>query len=829
MVGEFLKLQILDVSYFLNRKKEPIISIFGKTEIGSSKTILVEGFRPYFYALPNCEEEFLFENAGLIEESFDYNIKIEVVQKYKPMGYQSNPTSMYKIKYINPRDTREIRGLLISKHFVKELYEADILFKNQFMIDLGLRGFSWIEIPCNRIIKYNDIKPIAHDQDTPLKKMGIDIEVLPNENLASTDTDKNEIIIISLAFEPEYNGKKNLVLLNRVENKKPDIDNVCYLDNESNLLIKLMEIVKEYDPDIIIDYNGNEFDLPFIDGRLEKLGLSKYIGKDRRSWYYRFDSEKTVWVIPGRIHIDLLPLIKKHVNPTEFKNLKHPLKSYSLKYVASQLLDIQKMDVKFSEMRGLWLSDNYIKFVEYARRDAELLIELLNKVQLLDKYIALAKASGCLLQDVLNGGQTTMIDNLIIRAFKEANRVVPMKTFVGESNKEEEVKYAGATVLQPITGLHENIIIMDFASLYPSIMRAYNLSPDTIYYENGETKFKTEFPGIVPKVLEKLYNERVEYKKQMKMATDPKIKEIYNLKQYGCKILLNSIYGYFGFAKSRLFEISIAAKVTEEGRKALALTKSVVESYGCQVIAGDTDSVFIKGETYNDFNTAVQFANKIHDEMEKKLPSPMSLAFESYGKRGILLAKKRYAILITEDGNNYKIKQRGVETRRRDWCQYTEDTLSNIFDILLNNGDIAKAGKYAKDRIDRISKLQNVNDDPELLEQLVLSKKYSKPLDQYKSKTMHIEAMKKAMDRGSTEFQLGDRISFYVVAYHSDQVTECTEVVDYVIDNNVPINKKYYIDVQLMPPLHRIFDVLGYNIIIGKPISKQLSLTEMFK
>lgn len=856
-----VKIQILDVSYYTNfRTKEPIIQIFGKDSEGKSQVINVSGFRPYFYALPmhiGREDE-----EGIIIEDEYPQLSINIVSRYLPMGYQEGPRKVYVINYTNPQDTRDFRERLVTDGYVKEVYEADILFKNRFMVDLGIKGFDWIEVPGERCT-YQEIKVLKDESILPFRVMGLDIETEIPETGGFPTADKCSIIIATLAFEPLFEGRASMVLAVHKMSATDVLDGMPgqvppYLrlfEREDQLLDYLEQIVHDYDPDIIVDYNGNEFDMGYITDRLNIVSLKNDMGRNGRSWFCRESPDKTTWQIPGRIHLDLLPLIKKHVNPTEFKSLKHPLKEYSLKYVASQLLEVQKLDMKPSEMRRVWESDEWPRMIEYARRDAELMPLLLNKVQLLDKYIALAQAAGCLLQDVLNGGQSTMIDMLMIREFKKYDRLIPMRPSFGQQKEHENqlkeiqktldgldleeysdsdgVQYQGGLVLPPEVGLWEWIVIMDFASLYPSIMRAFNLSPDTIYYENGKAKFRMDFQGIVPKILERLYESRVAYKKEMKTTTDMQLKAQLNLKQYGCKILLNSIYGYFGFDKSRLFEMSIAAKVTEEGRNALILTKKTVESHkGLKVIAGDTDSVFIhvgNGEMnhrmfdINRFVYATRIGKTIHDEMAELLPKPMSLAFEAYGKRGILLAKKRYAIAITEDGDKYTIKQRGIETRRRDWCNYVEETLSTVFDTLLNEGDITKAGIYAKTQIERIAKLQYVTDDPDLLAKLVLSKKYSKPVDQYKVKTMHMEALKRAQARGDESIHLGDRIMFYVVDKHVKQSTAKTEVVDYVIEQNLPIDKDYYINKQLAPPLERIFKVLNFNIATGRFNGKQVT------
>jgi len=247
------------------------------------------------------------------------------------------------------------------------------------------------------------------------RKLGVDIEVLPNENGKMPTADRDPIIIISLSYEPAFNGRTTEVLAVR-PHSTPD-NGVSFFNTEGDMLFYFLQIVREFDPDIVCGYNSNEFDWPYIDDRIKLLGADDRFGKGDVSIMIRKQREdKTIVIMYGRVIIDLLPMVKKHANPTEIKGMK-PLKQFSLGVVAHALLDIEKGDVKPSEMRALWLGPNYMKLIDYARRDAELNIALLNKLALLDRYIALAKASGCVLQDVINGGQTGLIDSLIIREF----------------------------------------------------------------------------------------------------------------------------------------------------------------------------------------------------------------------------------------------------------------------------------------------------------------------------------------------------------------------------------------------------------------------------
>ena len=141
-----MNLQVLDISYY-SAKEKPIVQIFGKLETGKSHTVSVYGFQPYFYGLPvvsnNLEKVATYMNGWYNK----YNVKVRIVDRYLPMGYQDHTTKLYLVTYTNPKDTVFLREDMLTQGYITETYEADILFKNRFMIDLGIKGFTWIWIP----------------------------------------------------------------------------------------------------------------------------------------------------------------------------------------------------------------------------------------------------------------------------------------------------------------------------------------------------------------------------------------------------------------------------------------------------------------------------------------------------------------------------------------------------------------------------------------------------------------------------------------------------------------------------------------------------------
>jgi DNA polymerase I len=800
-------MKILDCTYTHNWEGEPIIHLYG---VGG-KHITRSGHRPYFYAefnnnINNEVAARLLHSRGI----HDF-VKVE---KFRPIGYQSNPTTMYQIFTISPRDIRQLREEVSRIPNIFKIYEADIPYKNRWLIDNGLGGFA--DIDCG--------------EDAPISYCSFDIECLvPPEGTMPT-SDKDPIILISMAFSPQFEGNDRVVLSTKPTNYQGCPVILC--KDEHHLITTFLSLFNTYNPDIIAGYNTNQFDFPYLQGRCKVLGISPKCTRDNREWYIRnrFDGGVDV-TITGRVVVDLLPIIRAN----------YSLNRYNLATAAS-LVNYEKLDVSPKEMRNAYLGDyseSWDKVIAYSDRDAELVMKLLLDLKLVDKYIAISTVSGTLLQDVVNLGQTKLIDNLIIREFRKHGRVMNMRPKIEDEDEDDgEVGYTGGSVLEPETGLHEHIITMDYTSLFPSIMRAYNICPTTIIKDEqcdekvvlgNNVEFSTKHVGIVPQILERLFNERVQYKTMMKTTKDTTLYNQYDNMQYALKILLNSVYGMFGFTRARLYDVDIASSVTYVARDTLLKTKAVIEENpNLRVIAGDTDSCMIKINNMEcTYDVAKNIAMDIHDKMAKILPPPMNLDFEAYSDRGVFLKKKRYAMRLVGPDGKYKLKMRGIETRRRDFTAYTVETLEQVINILLSTGDKKQAATYANTQVARIKNLASINDDPELVKKLLLTKKFSRPIDGYKAMMPHIEAIKRAINRGEPAPSIGDRIAYYVIEGRSKKISDLTELESYAHDKGLGINKKYYLEKQLIPPINRIFEAIHYNWIKEESNSKQKTLFDL--
>lgn len=856
-----MNFQILDADY-IREDKGPVIRLFGRGEDGKSVCCFVPGFEPYFYV--NITGD--LDSAGeLLKERFPSAIKrVEVVEKLEPVGYQVSKKPMLKVITYEPGNVPEIREDVANIPAVKGIYETDILFRNRFLIDRELHGMGWVAAEpsseatfsgepvryCDEVFTASSVKEIEKLSNAPLKHLAFDIECLPlGGSMPVPET--SPVIMISLSFSPAYEGFDTKVLVAR--DVEGVLENVECFGNEAAMLERFFELFQKYDPDIVAGYNEIDFDIPYIADRvnvLNELGhnLKPVVGRDGRILSYRKIGNRTMVSIPGRVVVDALPLIRS----------QYSLKRYTLRNVAKELLDREKLDVAPSEMEEYWQDsgEKILHFIDYAQRDSELALELFMKLRLLDKHIAVAQVSGSLLQEVVDGGQTSMVENLLLREYGKRDRVIPPKPsddLVNFRNRSSE-GLKGGEVLEPKKGLLENIVILDYKSLYPTIMMAHNLCYTTVV-EGDRPETKTIKPpsggefvtadvskGIMPSILENLLSRRVETKKRMKNASSEDEYRVLDATQLALKILLNSFYGYSGYTRARLYSLTLANAVTSFGRDNILNTRAIVNGtinkvilrddgvyfteeldairdddhiVSLSVVYGDTDSVFVQcsSESPVSLEDAELVGNKIAGTVSASLPDPMELEFESIARRGLFIAKKRYAIWVFErTGDEWKdsIKVKGMETVRRDWCELTSKTLNRVLELVLKEGDVDAAVSHVRKVVDGVRNI-DVRKDEGIIDDLTMTRMFSKSASRYKNKQPHLTVVEKIEERTGIRPPVGERIPFVIVA-GKDLFVNRAEDPEYVRDHNVPIDVDYYIKKQVLPPVERILGVFGVDI-----------------
>ena len=359
---------------------------------------------------------------------------------------------------------------------------------------------------------------------------------------------------------------------------------------------------------------------------------------------------------------------------------------------------------------------------------------------------------------------------------------------------------------------------------------------------NSIAKFvrKEKYRGIIPRKLEELLALRTFQKKEMKKYGKGTPEYLmYDSSQNGTKIMMNSFYGYTGDTDAKIYSWFIAASVTGNGRKQIKKTKRMIEEdfgkvklaereFILRIVMGDTDSSYInvisqdngsvsRDETIRAVMTAI---NKVNDTLEK----PMQLDFENYIRRIVIVAKKHYAMLTVDDNGKESITSKGIETVRRDWCNFSTETMSDVIDFVLKEQKVEDGITKSIELVKQKAKLLNSGNID--LNDLVLSNKLTKPITYYDSKEAHVMVAIKMKERGHPS-EIGDRIQFIIIDNGKKLVSERAEEAELVIRNpdKYKIDKNYYLMYQLLPPIVGTPTRKGVLNLLG--VTKEMMLSKL--
>lgn len=850
-----------------------ILRIFGVTQEGHSICCKVHGFEPYFYV--NCPQGMGPDDISRFHQVLEarmrevnktnkvprYVQRIELVQKRSIMHYQAENTQPFlKIVVALPTMVTSCRGILdrgiqIDGFGMKifKTYESNVLFALRFMIDCNIVGGNWIEVPTGKYKEttkrlsycqfefdclHTDL--ISHVPEgqfskmAPFRILSFDIECAGRKGLFPEPT-HDPVIQVANLVTLQGAGQPFVRNVMTLKSCSPIVGvDVMSFETERELLLAWRDFIREIDPDIIIGYNICNFDLPYLIQRAEVLSIAEFpiIGRIRNSRVRVKDTtfssrqlgtrERKEVTIEGRVQFDLLQAIQRD----------HKLSSYSLNSVSAHFLNEQKEDVHHSIISDLQngSSESRRRLAVYCLKDAYLPQRLLDKLMYVYNYVEMARVTGVPISFLLSRGQSIKVLSQLLRKAKQKNLLIPNVKQAGS----EQGTYEGATVLEAKAGFYEKpIATLDFASLYPSIMMAYNLcyctlvTPEDLRKLNlplecvnrtpsGETFVKSSLQkGILPEILEELLGARKRAKADLKEAKDPFEKAVLDGRQLALKISANSVYGFTGATVGQLPCIEISSSVTSYGREMIEHTKKLVESkftvegynHKAEVIYGDTDSVMVQFGVPT-VEEAMNLGRAAADFISGTFIKPIKLEFEKVYHPYLLISKKRYAGLLWTNSNKYdKMDAKGIETVRRDNCLLVKNLVTECLHKILIDRDINGAVQYVKNTIADL--LMNRVD----LSLLVITKGLTKMGDDYEVKTAHVELAERMRKRdAATAPNVGDRVPYVIIkAAKGAKAYERSEDPIYVLDNNIPIDPHYYLDNQISKPLLRIFEPILKN------------------
>ncbi len=762
---------LLDVDY-VTENDRAVIRLWCKDDKGVF-VAYDRNFLPYFYVI-GCKAEDVMKVKVRTSEGIITPLKVEEVEA-KSLG---KPIKALKVYTRHPQHVPKLREEI--KKFA-EVREADIPFAYRYLIDKDLACMDGIEIEpiavkegVLRAYEVRSVRRVEKKGFPDLKILSFDCEMLAQ---FMPDPEKDPIIAIAV--------------------KCGDFEEVLHGD-ERDILRRFVSIIKEFDPDIIVGYNQDNFDWPYVKKRAEKFGIRLDIGRDRSEISFRGGRPK----IAGRLDVDLYDIALK-IPDVKIKTLKKVAEFLGAK--------VEEEDIEGRDIYKCWMKGEKEKVFKHALNDVLTTYRL--ALELLPMHYELSRMIKLPLDDVARLGRGKQVDYFLLSEAKKINEIAPNPPEIEES-------YEGAFVLEPARGLHENVACLDFASMYPSIMINFNISPDTLVKGECEDcyvapevrhKFRKSPDGFFKRILKMLIEKRREIKRQMKkLDPDSEDYKLLDIKQQTLKVLTNSFYGYTGWNLARWYCRECAEATTAWGRYFIRKAVKIAESMGFEVLYGDTDSLFIKKDKLN-LKELEKECLKLIDVISKELP--IQLEIDEFYKTIFFVEKKRYAGLTEDD----RIVVKGLEVRRGDWCELAKRVQREVIEIILRERDPDKALRFVKGVIEEIK------EGKFKLEDYVIYKGLTKRPDKYESKQAHVKAALRAMEMG-IYYPIGTKVGFVIVkggGSVSDRAYPVELIEEFDGENlkiRTPsgtivkrIDKDYYIDHQIIPAVLRILERFGYT------------------
>ncbi len=740
-------------------------------------------FKPYFYAeldknKINLEDIENIKDFLLKNDLLKYVEKIDIVKK----RILKEEKEILKIIATHPQKVPKLRKI---KEIVKEIYEHDIPFAKRYLIDNDIIPMVYWDFEKNKVVS----------KDIPkLNMVAFDIEVY-NEG---KEPNPNKDPIIMASFWDGNGGKV-------ITYKDFNHDNVEIVKNEKELIKKIIEELKKYE--VIFTYNGDNFDFQYLKERAKLYNIKLELGREGEEIKIKRGISNKVY-IPGRVHIDLYPIAKRLLKLTK----------YTLEDVVYNLFGIEKLKIHHKNI-GLFWEDIDENLVEYSLQDAKYTYKI--GIYFFPLEVMFSRIVNQVLFETTRMTSGQMVEYLLMKRAYLDNLIVPNKPDEKEYKRRLEVSYEGGYV-KAVKGLYENIVYLDFRSLYPSIIITYNISPDTLdcdcCKDNSEKIlghwFCKKRIGLIPKTLKDLIDRRMKIKKQMAITDNKEIKELLNYEQLSLKILANSHYGYLAYPRARFYSKECAEIVTYLGRKYIKQAIEEAEKFGFKVLYIDTDGFYTTWKKKIDKDELIKKTKEFLNYINKKLPGLMELEFESFYRRALFVTKKKYAVL-TDDN---KIEVKGLEIVRRDWANIAKKTQKKVLEALLKEGNIKKAKKIIQETI---KNLREGNID---IEDLVIYTQLTKKPEEYKTSAPHVELAKRLIREGK-RVNIGDVIG-YVIVKGAEKVSEKAKLPEEVSKEDIDIN--YYIENQILPPVLRVMEALNITKSELKKEEKQKTLDEFF-
>lgn len=765
----------------------------------------------------NNERAVFFVEQTVVQQALNVlSQQAIVLSEVKPVALKAfNQANMSALYFSTLREFYQAREAL--KHHQIKCYEDDIRPDDRFLMerfitaDIVFAGQQSQSVltKADRYTRFEQVKCKRIDKlqqkDITLTTVSLDIECSMSGELYSIglySDDCQQVLMIA-----------NQADINREEAKNSAIDIIWQAD-EKQLLSSLVHWFTEHDPDIIIGWNVINFDFALLQKRYDLHGIKFTIGRDTSVPYWRKNqaSEQQFIDIAGRVVLDGIDLLK---------TATYNFASFSLDNVANTLLGIGKK-VDDVDNRVQEITDNFhhdkTALAAYNLEDCRLVLRIFQHTQLLEFAMLRAQLTGLAIDRT--GGSVAAFTNLYLPKLHRSGYVAP-----NMGDGDQGFESPGGFVMDSTPGLYQNVLVLDFKSLYPSIIRSFNIDPMGLIEglkspENAIVGFDGAYfsrdQHFLPEIINALWKERDIAKQDNNAALSQAI-----------KIIMNSFYGVLGSTGCRFFDPRLSGSITKRSHRILKITKSWIEAKGYHVIYGDTDSIFVHVGNDKSVDQSRALGKVLQDAINLKwqqqlkeefaISSALEIEFETHFSQFLMPTirgqdvgtKKRYAGLV-QKGDKQHLIFKGLESVRTDWTELAKQFQRSLYLKIFNGEPVTQ---YIKQMV--ADTLAGQHD-----ELLYYRKRLRRKLELYvKNVPPHVKAARLADE---IYRQQGKPLKYqnkgwieYVMTTNGPQAKGC---------QSAPLDYQLYIDRQLMAVADAILPFI--NTSFDEITNNQMSLFE---
>ena len=741
------------------------------------------GHKPYcFSKMSPAELDFLSERSDVISIKEvtktdlleDKTITVSKILVSDPLAIGGTQTdkSIRNIVEAWEADIKYYENYLYDNSLIVGKYyriENDKLTPHDFKISdetrLSLKSMLWdklgdLNIPDHEqfIRNVSDWADLLNQPIPKLRRISLDIEVESEEKNRLPDAKTAEGRITAVGFESSDKLKQVFVLRRNdisegTNDLAPDIKVRFYdEDNEKGMIEDVFNLIKDYP--LLITYNGDGFDLPYLYNRAERLGIDK----NTNPLYMMRDSA----TLKEGVHLDLYRTLSNRAFQIYAFGQKYT--DFSLNSVSKGLLNEQKLDygVEIDKM-------TLYQIGKYCQNDAYLTYKLtsFNDDLLMNLLVVISRIGRMPIDDISRMGVSQWIRSLLYYEHRKNNMLIPRREEIDKRSTDvtndaviKDKKYRGGLVVEPKEGIHFDVTVMDFASLYPSIIKVKNLSYETVRCSHTECKKNmipqtnhwvcTKKNGLTSVLIGSLRDLRVNYYKNMAKNQNltNEERQLYTVVSQALKVILNASYGVMGAQIFPLYFLPAAEATTATGRHIILDTIEKCRGLNVDVLYGDTDSIFVKNPTEQQMQTIISQAKNNHG---------VELEVEKEYRYVVLSDRKKNYLGVTKNG---KVDVKGLTGKKSHTPAFIKSLFYDLLDILAEV-KTADEFKNAKSKISsKIAECSRKIQAKEIpLSELAFNVMLSKSLNEYtKTIPQHIRAAKQL--ESVREIKKGDRISY---------------------------------------------------------------------